>query len=428
MKIVKIISRQILDSRGDPTIETDVYLENGIFGRASVPSGKSTGKNEALELRDGDPLKYQGKGVLKAVDNVTNVIAPKIIGIESDKQPQIDEIMISLDGTENKSKLGANAILSVSLAASKAAAKAQNLPFYVYLNKLFSVNKEPKLPMPMINILNGGAHANFVTDIQEYMIVPVGAENFTEALQISSDVFHSLGRVLKEKGYATLVGDEGGYAPKVKNGDSEAIELIMQAVEKAGYKLGVDFAIAIDVAASQLYKNGTYTISKENKQFDSSGMIGWLSKLIADYPIVSVEDGLAEDDWDSWVIFTGEVGDKVQVVGDDLLVTNTRFIQKAIDTKAVNAVLIKPNQIGTLTETANAIKLSQQNNLRVIVSHRSGETEDTTISHIVVAFATGQIKTGSLSRSERNAKYNELLRISETLSGNNSFTLGLLDH
>lgn len=415
MKITKIHARQILDSRGNPTVEADVTLENGIMGRAAVPSGASTGSNEALELRDGDKTKYLGKGVLKAVDHVNNDIAKALDGKDVTDQKALDQIMLDLDGTDTKSKLGANAILSVSLAAAKAAALAQNKSLYEYFHSLSPFQTEMELPLPMMNIINGGRHADFATDIQEFMILPVGAKSFSEALRMGSEVFHHLAKVLKEKGYETTVGDEGGYAPRVKKGNAEALDLIIQAVMNAGYTPGEEIVFGLDVASSEFLTDGKYHLKAENQQFSNLEMAQWLSELVKHYPIVTIEDGMAESDWDGWKYLTNAVGDKIQLVGDDLLVTNTKFLKRAIDEEAGNAILIKVNQIGTLTETIGAIAMAHDANWNSIISHRSGETEDTTISHLATGLGTGQIKTGSLSRTDRVCKYNELLRIEEEL-------------
>ncbi|HTK03457.1 MAG TPA: phosphopyruvate hydratase [Alphaproteobacteria bacterium] len=417
MKIKNIHARQILDSRGNPTVECDITLEDGSFGRAAVPSGASTGTHEALELRDGDPKIYLGKSVLKAVENVNVVINNALVGIEITSQADLDNKMIELDGTENKSKLGANAILAVSLAFAKAAANSQKLPLYQYLHNISGVTKPLSLPLPMMNIINGGAHADFASDIQEFMIQPIGAKNFTDCLRMGAEIFHSLKKILKENGYDTAVGDEGGFAPRVKQGNKESLELISKAVAQAGYTLGTDVVFALDVAASELYKDGKYVLKAEGKEFTTDEMIAFLEDLVSKYPIVSIEDGLSEEDWDGWIKLNEKIGSKIQLVGDDLLVTNTKFLQKAIDVKACNAILVKVNQIGSLTETINAINLANSAGFKAITSHRSGETEDTTIAHIAVGLSTGQIKTGSLSRTDRVAKYNELLRIEEELGG-----------
>lgn len=411
MKISNIKARQILDSRGNPTIEADVLLENGTLGRASVPSGASTGTHEALELRDGG-TEYNGKGVMKAVGNVNEKIRDALIGKDPSDQAAIDKLMLEIDGTENKSNLGANAILSVSLAVAKAAAIAMQKPLFAHIAEL-SGSKNIKLPMPMMNIINGGKHASGSTDIQEFMIVPVGANRFSESLRCGVEIFHALGKKLAEGGYTTTVGDEGGYAPAVRNGNTEALDLICSAIEAAGYKVGEDVVFALDVASSELMQNDTYHLATENRMLSSADMTSWYEELSNRYPLFSIEDGLGEEDWDGWVQLTERLGDKIQLVGDDLFVTNPKFIQKGIDKRAANAVLIKLNQIGSLSETIDAVKLAQSNGYKTIVSHRSGETEDTTIAHLAVGLGTGQIKTGSLSRSERTAKYNELLRIEE---------------
>lgn len=415
MKIKHIHARQILDSRGNPTVEADVSLENGIMGRAAVPSGASTGTNEAIELRDGDKSKYLGKGVLKAVENVNDAIATALVGKDVTDQKAIDQIMLDLDGTENKGKLGANAILSVSLASAKAAALSQNVHLFEYVNKLGKQKPAMPLPLPMMNIINGGRHADFATDIQEFMIMPVGAKSFTEALQMGAEVFHHLAKVLKSKGYETTVGDEGGYAPRVKNGNAEALDLIIQAVMNAGYNPGEEIVFALDVASSELLHNGNYQLRAEGDSKSNSQMVDWLVQLTEHYPIVSIEDGLGESDWDGWRYLTKQLGEKVQLVGDDLLVTNTKFLERAIKDEAANAILIKVNQIGTLTETIAAIEMANDAGWNSVMSHRSGETEDATIAHLAVGLGTGQIKTGSLSRTDRVAKYNELLRIEEAL-------------
>ncbi len=417
MNIQKIVGRQILDSRSNPTVEADVILEDGTLGRAAVPSGASTGTYEAVELRDDDKTHFGGKGVLKAVANVNTEIAQALVGKDASSQGEIDEAMIALDGTPNKGRLGANAILAVSLAVAKAAAISAKKPFYKYLQELSGTDK-PLLPLPMMNIINGGKHAAGSTDIQEFMIIPASAPTFSEALRMGAEIFQQLGKVLHDKGYGTTVGDEGGYAPHVKEGNAEALELISQAVDKAGYKLGEDVVLALDVAASELYKDGKYELSTENKSLTSSEMVAWYQELVEKFPIVSIEDGLSESDWDGWKELTVALGEKIQLVGDDLLVTNTNFLQRAITEKAGNAILVKLNQIGTLTETINAIALASKNNWNSITSHRSGETEDTSIAHLAVGLATGQIKTGSLSRTDRVAKYNELLRIEEELGDN----------
>lgn len=421
MEIKTVHARQILDSRGNPTVEADVALASGAFGRAAVPSGASTGSHEAVELRDNDPTKYGGKAVTQAVANVNGPIAEALIGHDASKQREIDELMIKLDGTANKGKLGANAILAVSLAVARAAAAELKMPLYRYFQSLTSEPKNATLPVPMMNIINGGKHAAGSTDIQEFMIMPVGAANFSEAIRMGTEIFHALGKILKEAGYGTTVGDEGGYAPHVKQGNQEALDLIARAVEKAGYKLGEDIVLALDVAASELFEDGKYTLATENRSLTSEEMANWLSELATKYPIASIEDGLAEDDWAAWTQLTDRIGEKVQIVGDDLLVTNVEFLKRGIEEKAANAILIKLNQIGTLSETIDAVTMAHKAGWHAVISHRSGETEDTTIAHLVVGLATGQIKTGSLSRTDRVAKYNELLRIEEELGGDAKF-------
>ena len=411
MIIKSIHARQILDSRGNPTVEADVELQNGMIGRAAVPSGASTGSNEAIELRDGDSKTYLGKGVLKAVENVNTVIADALIGMDGAHQKAIDTKMLELDGTPNKATLGANAILAVSLATAKATALEMGVPFFAS----FSSSKKNLLPLPMMNIINGGKHADFATDIQEFMILPVGAKSFSQALQMGAEVFHHLAKVLKSRGYTTTVGDEGGYAPQVKNGNAEALEMIIMAIDKAGYLPGVDIMLGLDVAASELLHDGHYILRAEKESFTSKQMVDWLAQLAGNYPIVSIEDGLNESDWDGWKYLTKTIGDNVQLVGDDLLVTNITFLERAIKEDACNSILIKPNQIGTLTETIAAVEMAQKAGWTTVMSHRSGETEDTTIAHLAVGLATGQIKTGSLSRTDRVAKYNQLLRIEEML-------------
>ncbi len=414
MDIKSIHARQIIDSRGNPTVEADVILTDGTLGRAAVPSGASTGSNEAVELRDGGDA-FGGKGVMHAVGNVNGAIAQALVGHDASDQRGVDQIMIDLDGTPNKGKLGANAILAVSLAVAKAAAQSKKVPLYNYFRSLAPGSDRLSLPVPMMNIINGGKHAAGSTDIQEFMIMPVGAATFTDAIRMGAEIFHALAKVLTEKGYGTTVGDEGGYAPHVKDGNAEALELIAQAVSKAGYTLGDDVVLALDVAASELYENGTYTLTTENRSLTSDQMVDWLVELTQKYPIASIEDGLAEDDWQAWAALTERLGDKVQIVGDDLLVTNVSFLKRGIDEKSANAILVKLNQIGTLSETIDAVSMAHNAAWRAIISHRSGETEDTTIAHLVVGLATGQIKTGSMSRTDRVAKYNELLRIEEQL-------------
>jgi enolase len=409
--ISNIIGRQIIDSRGNPTVEADVYLEDGTMGRAAVPSGASTGSGEALELRDGGDT-YGGKGVSKAVGNINTTLRELLKGADASDQAGLDATMIECDNTDNKANLGANAILAVSLAAAKAVANAKHVPLHQYIAELTGTSQQ-SLPLPMMNVMNGGQHAAGSTDVQEYMIIPVGASDFTHAMQIGTEVFHALGKVLKEAGYGTTVGDEGGYAPAVKNGNREPLELIAKAVEKAGYTLGTDVALALDVASSELYENGSYNLATEGRTVSAAELIDWYQGIRAEFPIVSIEDGLDENDWANWAELTTKLGSNVQLVGDDLLVTNTKLLQRAIDEKAANAILIKPNQIGTLTETINAVQTAQKAGWNTVMSHRSGETEDVTIAHLSVGLGCGQIKTGSLSRTDRIAKYNELLRIAE---------------
>lgn len=407
-KIKDIKAREILDSRGNPTVEVDVLLESGAKGRAAVPSGASTGSKEALELRDNDPKRYQGKGVLKAVNNVNTIIKDALIGLESSNQRQIDETMINLDGTENKTNLGANATLGVSLAVLKATAKEKNIPLYKYFGD------EISLPRPMMNILNGGAHADNNLDFQEFMIIP-NAKSFKEILRIGSEVFHTLKKVLKENGFNTGVGDEGGFAPNL-NTNEEALDMLMEAIKEAGYTPGKDVNFALDVAASEFYEDGIYNLKGANKKLTSNELVDYYQTLIDKYPIISIEDPVDEEDWEGFRKMTEKYGDKIQLVGDDLFVTNIKYLQKGIDNKAGNAILIKLNQIGTFTETLETINLAKENGYKTIISHRSGETEDVTIADLAVALNLGQIKTGSLSRSERTAKYNELLRIEEDLN------------
>ena len=409
--IIEIRAREILDSRGNPTIEADVMLDSGVMGRAAVPSGASTGEHEALELRDGDPKRYGGKGVEGAVRSVEEKISPALAGMTAADQMAIDRAMIELDGTPNKGKLGANAILAVSLANARAAAAELNQPLYRYLGGPMART----MPVPMMNILNGGAHATNTVDFQEYMIVPVGATNFADALRMGADVFHALKKVLVKRKLSTGVGDEGGFAPDLKN-DEEALKMVIEAIEAAGYAPGKEIAIALDPAASELFKGGTYTFKKSGaKSLSSAGMIELYSKWLDEYPIVSIEDGLAEDDWDGWTKLTAAVGDRVQLVGDDLFVTNTERLGRGIEGDVANAILIKLNQIGTLTETLEAIEMARANGYQSVISHRSGETEDTFIADLAVATGAGQIKTGSASRTDRVAKYNQLLRIEEEL-------------
>lgn len=409
--IKDVLARQILDSRGNPTIEVDLTLEDGSFGRAAVPSGASTGEHEAVELRDGDKAKYGGKGTLKAVANVNGEIRKAVKGKDALMQGELDQLLIDLDGTPNKGRLGANAILGVSLAAAKAAAVSKGMPLYRYIGG----DKAKILPIPMMNILNGGAHADNNVDLQEFMIMPIGADSFSEALRWGAETFHSLKKILHDKKLSTAVGDEGGFAPDLKSNE-EAVEVILAAIGKAGYKAGRDIFIALDPAASSFYENGKYILEAEPKVRNSSlDMIEFYSRWVSKYPIVSIEDGLAEDDWDGWKKLTEKLGKTTQLVGDDLFVTNVKRLRMGIEKKVANSILIKVNQIGTLTETLDAIELAKEYGYTAVVSHRSGETEDTTIAHLVVAMNTGQIKTGSVCRSERICKYNELLRIEEAL-------------
>lgn len=408
--IQSIKARQILDSRGNPTVEADVILSNGTLGRAAVPSGASTGSAEALELRDGG-IDWSGKAVYQAVRNVNKVIAPALAGHDASDQAALDQIMLDLDGTDNKSKLGANAILSVSLAAAKAAASAKNQPLWRYVAEM--TDSTPVLPLPMMNVLNGGAHAAFATDIQEFMIICKGAQTFADTLKMGTEIFHALAEVLKNYDYPTTVGDEGGYAPRVRNGNREALALLSEAIQNASYELGRDVVFAMDAASSEFYQEGRYELKCEGKSLSSSEMVDWLEALTNEFPIASIEDGLAENDWDGWKLLRERLGDRIQLVGDDLLVTNTSLIERAITEQTANALLVKPNQIGSLTETIQAVKMAQNAGWHTVMSHRSGETEDTTISHLAVGLGCGQIKTGSLSRTDRVAKYNELLRIAE---------------
>ncbi len=409
--IEEVWARQILDSRGNPTVEAEVILEDGTKGRAAVPSGASTGENEAVELRDGDDSRYLGKGVVSAVENVNEKISHELEGMDALDQTAIDEALIALDGTDNKSNLGANALLAVSMANARAAAAFLELPLYRYLG---GVNAKT-LPVPMMNIVNGGAHADNNVDFQEFMVMPVGAETFSDALRAGAEIFHNLKAVLKKRGYSTAVGDEGGFAPNLKSNE-EAIETILEAIERAGYAAGDDIMIALDPAASEFFDGANYVFKKSDKRTISSDeMIAYWADWCAKYPIISIEDGLAESDWDGWKKITEQLGKKVQLVGDDLFVTNVEFLQKGIDRGAANSILIKVNQIGTLTETLDAIELAKTNNMTAVISHRSGETEDSFIADLAVATNAGQIKTGSLSRSDRIAKYNQLLRIEEDL-------------
>lgn len=410
--IQDIKARQVLDSRGNPTVEADVFLSTGQAARAMVPSGASTGDGEALELRDGDPKFYNGKSVSKAVWNVNHEIHDLLVG-NSANQEQVDRLMIELDGTENKSKLGANAILAVSLAVAKAAAKAQNLPFYQYVAAIAGTTRDMCLPMPMMNVMNGGAHADWCTDIQEYMIIPRGAGTIEEAVRMGAEVFHALKRVLKDRGYTVTVGDEGGYGPKVREGNNEPLECIMAAIQAAGYRPGEDIALGLDVAASEFWNHDHYELKTDGSWKTAADMVDWYAWMIENYPVVSIEDGLDEHDWEGWKMMTERLGRAVQLVGDDLFVTNTKLLEYGINEKAANAILIKPNQIGSLSETIAAVKMAKAAGYRTVMSHRSGETEDTSIAHLAVGLGTGQIKTGSLSRSERICKYNELIRIAE---------------
>lgn len=410
-RIQNIHAREILDSRGNPTVEVDVVLESGVIGRAQVPSGASTGEREALELRDNDKKRYLGKGVTLAVKNVNNKIQQALLGMESLDQVAVDNAMISLDGTDTKKKLGANAILGVSMAVAKASALELNIPLYRYIG---GANAKV-LPVPMMNILNGGAHADNNVDIQEFMIMPVGAKNFTEAIRMGAEVFHNLKKVLKDKGLNTSVGDEGGFAPNLKSNE-EALQVIMTAIKNAGYKPGVQVCLAIDAASSSFFKNGKYILAAERKPNKSSDeMIDFYENLISKYPIISIEDGLDENDWSGWERLTRRLGKKIQIVGDDLFVTNTKLLKKGVQNGVSNSILIKLNQIGTVTETLDAVEMAKKANYTAVISHRSGETEDTTIADLVVACNTGQIKTGSASRTDRVAKYNQLIRIEEEL-------------
>jgi enolase len=408
--IVDIIGREIIDSRGNPTVECDVLLESGTMGRAAVPSGASTGSREAIELRDGDPKRYMGKGVLKAVENINTEIAESLMGLDGTEQAYIDKVLIELDGTENKARLGANAMLAVSMAVAKAAAEESGLTLYRY----FGGSGAMSMPVPMMNVINGGAHADNNLDLQEFMIIPVGAPSFREAIRWGAETFHTLKKLLHDKGLATSVGDEGGFAPNLVNHEA-AIELILQAIEKAGYEPGRQIALGLDCAASEFYKNGKYELSGEKLSLSSGDLTNLLGTWCDKYPIISIEDGMAENDWEGWKLLTDVLGDKVQLVGDDLFVTNTKILQQGIDQGIANSILIKINQIGTLTETFAAIELAKRYNYTSVVSHRSGETEDSTIADIAVATNSLQIKTGSMSRSDRMAKYNQLLRIEEDL-------------
>lgn len=410
-EITDVYAREIIDSRGNPTLEVEVFLESGVMGRAAVPSGASTGEREALELRDGDKSRFMGKGVLKAVNNVNNQIAAQITGMEVTDQLGIDQKMLQLDGTEFKSDLGANAILGVSLAVAKAAAEEVGLPLYQYIGG----TNAKELPLPMMNILNGGAHADNNVDIQEFMIMPAGARSFSEALRMGAEIFHTLKGVLKKKGYNTSVGDEGGFAPNLKSNE-EALQVIMEAIEKAGYKPGEDVLLALDVASSELFKDGKYYLENEPQPEKSpEQLVDFYENLVNKYPIVSIEDGMAENDWDGWKMLTDRLGKRIQLVGDDLFVTNTKILREGIEKGIANSILIKLNQIGTLTETLEAIEMAKRAGYTTVISHRSGETEDTTLADLAVAVNSGQIKTGSLCRTDRVCKYNQLLRIEDEL-------------
>jgi len=414
--IIDVIAREILDSRGNPTVEADVLLESGVLGRAAVPSGASTGSREAIELRDGDKSRYLGRGVLKAVEHINTEICEAIIGLDVEDQAFIDQTMIDLDGTENKSRLGANALLAVSMACARAAAEQAGLPLYRYLGGAAPM----ALPVPMMNIINGGAHANNNIDMQEFMIIPVGAPSFREALRYGAEVFHALKKLLDDAGMATTVGDEGGFAPNLESHEA-ALKLIVQAIEKAGLQPGIDVAIGVDCAASEFYKDGLYQLESEGLKLSSAEFTDYLAAWCDKYPIVSIEDGMAEGDWDGWKIHTEKLGQRVQLVGDDLFVTNAKILKEGIDKGVANSILIKVNQIGTLSETFQAIEMAKQAGYTSVISHRSGETEDTTIADLAVATNARQIKTGSLSRSDRMAKYNQLLRIEEELGDTASY-------
>jgi enolase len=415
-KIKSIIGREIIDSRGNPTVEADVILESGVIGRAAVPSGASTGSREALELRDGDKKRFQGKGVQKAVTNVNTTLAEACVGLDADDQRALDEAIIKADGTDNKDNLGANALLAVSLATAHAAAKHKNIPLYEHTATTY----EFLMPVPMMNIINGGAHADNSVDLQEFMIMPVGAPSMAEAIRYGAEVFHCLKKVLSEKGLNTAVGDEGGFAPDLPSNEA-AIGIILQAVELAGYRPGEDIYIAIDAASSEFYKDGKYVLASENKTLDADGFIDILEDWVNKYPIISIEDGMDESDWDGWKKLTERLGQKVQLVGDDLFVTNTKILAEGIEKNIANSILIKVNQIGTLSETLDAIAMAKKANYTAVISHRSGETEDITIADLAVATSAGQIKTGSMSRSDRVAKYNQLLRIAERRGKNEQY-------
>src|SRR3989339_743901 len=422
-KIKRIVGREILDSRGNPTVEVDVILENGILGRAAVPSGASTGEHEAVELRDGDKKRYLGNGTLKAVEHINKIIAPEIIGMDAASQIEIDRKMISLDGTKNKAKLGANAILGVSLAVCRACASDKKFPLYKYIRSAYNLQlNDYVLPVPMMNILNGGQHADNNVDLQEFMVFPKGAKSFREALRYGAEVFHNLKKVLKDKGYNTSVGDEGGFAPNLPSNE-DALENIIEAIKKAGYAPGKDISIALDPASSSFFKDGNYVLEGENidKIKSSEIMVEFYANLVEKYPIVSIEDGLAEDDWNGWKLMTDKLGNKIQIVGDDLFVTNIERLSEGINKKTANSILIKLNQIGTLTETIDTINMAHKAKYTTVISHRSGETEDTFIADLSVAVNAGQIKTGSASRTDRICKYNQLLRIEEELGENAKF-------
>ena len=413
--ITRVQAREILDSRGNPTVEVDVYLSDESFGRAAVPSGASTGEHEAVELRDGDQNRFLGKGALNAVRNVNQQIAPIVKGYNALDQKTLDKCMVDLDGTPNKSNLGANAILGVSMAVSRAVAASQNLPLYRHLNSDACL-----LPVPMLNIINGGSHADNNVDIQEFMIFPIGADSFSHALRMGAEIFHYLKKVLRSKGLNTSVGDEGGFAPNLSSNE-EAIEIILEAVEKADYSIGKDISLALDAAASEFYIDGAYRLESEDRTLTSDEMVEYFEGLTKKYPIISIEDGLAENDWEGWKVFNGKLGSKIQIVGDDLTVTNIPRLQRAIDEQSMNAILIKLNQIGTVTETVEAVELARETGFGVVISHRSGETEDTFIADFAVAMGMGQIKTGSASRTDRTCKYNQLLRIEEELGTSAKF-------
>jgi enolase len=414
--IVAIRALEVLDSRGNPTVEAEVTLSSGAIGSACAPSGASTGSREALELRDGDKSRYLGKGVLQAVDNINSIIEPLLLGMDASQQRNIDQAMLDADGTENKEKLGANAILAVSLAVAKAAAIDKGVPLYQHIAEINGTPGKYSMPVPMMNILNGGEHADNNVDIQEFMVQPVGASSFAEALRCGAEIFHALKAELKARGLSTSVGDEGGFAPNLPSNES-ALEIIAEAVAKAGYTLGDDVTLALDCASSEFYRDGRYVLSGEDKSFDAAGFADYLAQLSEKYPIISIEDGMDESDWDGWAVLTKKVGDKIQLVGDDLFVTNTKILKRGIDNHIANSILIKFNQIGSLSETLDAIKMAKDAGYSVVISHRSGETEDTTIADLAVATCAGQIKTGSLCRSDRVAKYNRLLRIEAQLQG-----------